>query len=215
VLCVHTETCTHTVECRYLHGLCTYLAPLGISCVVCTHRHVHTHSRGPLRARTVHLPFAPPPLLLQVHNRLAAVLAAATTRIRMSGYYDLWTSMYQYAVRFSFFLTPLTFFLQRKICYFYCKERVGLNWGILLSLAILTDTCCKVWRTLKVRTAFFKFVWMRESSRTRTFSRTSNWTTLFGHSMLELARTAYVNFPAKILYLSTWIYVCLYGFGQP
>jgi len=144
VLCVHTDTCTHTVECRYLHGLCTYLAPLGISCVVCTHRHVHTHSRGPLRARTVHLPFAPPPLLLQVHNRLAAVLAAATTRIRMSGYYDLWTSMYQYAVRFSFFLTPLTFFLQRKICYFYCKERVGLNWGILLSLAILTDTCCKV-----------------------------------------------------------------------
>ena len=28
--------------------------------------------------------------------------------------------------------------------YFYCKERVRLNWGGLLSFAILTDVCCKV-----------------------------------------------------------------------
>jgi len=34
----------------------------------------------------------------QVHSRLAAVLSAAATRIRFTGYYDLWTSIYQYAV---------------------------------------------------------------------------------------------------------------------
>ncbi|KAF5833658.1 ABC transporter transmembrane region 2-domain-containing protein, partial [Dunaliella salina] len=32
-----------------------------------------------------------------VHSRLVAVLSAAATRIRVTGYYDLWTSMYQYA----------------------------------------------------------------------------------------------------------------------
>jgi len=33
--------------------------------------------------------------------------------------------------------------------FFYCKERVGLNCGGLLSLATLAGACCKVWRTLK------------------------------------------------------------------
>lgn len=35
---------------------------------------------------------------MQVHSRLAAVLSAAASRIRFTGYYDLWTSIYQYAV---------------------------------------------------------------------------------------------------------------------
>ena len=33
-------------------------------------------------------------------------------------------------------------------CCFYCKERVGLNWGGLPSLAILADACCNVRRIL-------------------------------------------------------------------
>jgi len=49
-------------------------------------------------------------------------------------------------------LVPITDHISYKnywTCYFYCKERVGLNWGELLSHAILTDACCKVWQTLK------------------------------------------------------------------
>lgn len=33
-----------------------------------------------------------------VNSRLDAVLSAAAARIRFSGFYDLWTSIYQYAV---------------------------------------------------------------------------------------------------------------------
>ena len=40
-------------------------------------------------------------------------------------------------------------YIDHWACYFYCKERVGLNWGGLLSLAILTDACCEVRRTPK------------------------------------------------------------------
>jgi len=75
------------------------------------------------------------------------------------------------------------FIFNHCTCYLNCKERAGVNWGGLLSLAILTNACCKVWRTLKrlsteLRTAPFKVVRMRASLRTRTFGRTSNWTTL-------------------------------------
>jgi hypothetical protein len=46
-------------------------------------------------------------------------------------------------------------------------------------LCIRFDKLLKVCRTLiELRTALFKFVKMRESSRTRTFGWTSNWTTL-------------------------------------
>jgi len=45
--------------------------------------------------------------------------------------------------------------------------------------AVKFNDSLKVCRTLtKLRTALFKFVKMRENLRTRTFGRTSNWTTL-------------------------------------
>ena len=50
-------------------------------------------------------------------------------------------------------------YINHSTCYFYCKERVGLNWGGLLSLAFLTHAekfkeLLKVRRTLtELRTA--------------------------------------------------------------
>ena len=56
-------------------------------------------------------------------------------------------------------------YINHWTCYFYCKERVGLNWGGLLSLAVWQthavkfDEPLKVCRTLtELRTALSRFV---------------------------------------------------------
>ena len=74
--------------------------------------------------------------------------------------------------------------MNHSICYFYCKEIVGLNRGggcctsqFWRTHAVKFDELLKVWRTLtELRTALFKFVKMRESLRTQNFGRTPNWT---------------------------------------